>query len=68
MKIICNNPFVEDVLLVCSVGQQVWLFLSFFLTFFCQNQGYSSYKIVLIQKKNVFASLVNMKSLCRLHM
>ena len=51
MKIICNNPFVEDVLLVCSVGKQVWLFLSFFLIFFFQNQGYSSYEIVLIQKK-----------------
>ena len=40
-----------DALFLCSVGQQAWLYSQLFLIFFCKNQGFCSYKIVLLKKK-----------------
>ena len=41
-----------DTLFLCSLEHQPWLCSSLVLKLFCQNQGLSSYKIVLV-KKNV---------------
>ena len=45
-----------DNLFLCSVGQQAWLCFYLFLKFFYQNQGFCSYKIVLIRKECNYVS------------
>ena len=66
----CSVPIILgmvslDTLFLFPAGQQAWLCSYLVLNFFCQNQGFCSYKIILIKKESqtsmmeLFLKIVN---------